>query len=51
MYFAAEPLNQQDPLLRQSWAKDSLIARVLPPTAKEEPDSKIVVWDSVLIRG
>ena len=51
MYFQDEPLNQKDPLLQQSWAKDSLIARVLPPTAKEEPDSRIVVWDIVLIQG
>lgn len=51
MYFPDEPLNLKDPLLQQSWAKDSLIARVLPPTANEEPESKIVLWDIVLIQG
>ena len=51
MYFPDEPLNQKDPLLQQSWAKESLMAKILPPTASEEPDSKIVVWDIVLIQG
>ena len=51
MYFPDEPLNKKDPLLQQSWAKDSLIARVLPPTADEEADAKLVVWDIVLIQG
>jgi protocatechuate 3,4-dioxygenase beta subunit len=51
MYFAQEPLNEKDPLLQQSWAKESLIAQVLPPTAQEEPDARLVVWDIVLIQG
>ena len=51
MYFAGEALNAKDPLLQQSWAKDSLIANILPPTANEEPDAKLVVWDIVLIQG
>jgi protocatechuate 3,4-dioxygenase beta subunit len=51
MYFPDEPLNDKDPLLQQSWAKDSLIAQVLPPTADEEPDAKLVVWNIVLIQG
>jgi len=51
MYFAGDPLNDKDPLLQQSWAKDSLIAKVLPPTANEESDSNLVVWDLVLIQG
>jgi protocatechuate 3,4-dioxygenase beta subunit len=51
MYFPGEPLNDKDPLLQRSWAKDSLIARVLPPTKEEEPDSLLVVWDIVLIQG
>lgn len=51
MYFSDEPLNRKDPLLQQSWAKGSLIAKVLPPTAGEEPDAKLVVWDIVLIQG
>ena len=51
MYFPDEPLNKKDSLLQQSWAKDSLIARVLPPTAEEEADAKLVLWDIVLIQG
>lgn len=51
MYFAGEPLNAKDPLLQQSWAKDSLIASILPPSANEEADSKLVVWDIVLVQG
>lgn len=51
MYFPNEPLNDVDPLLQQSWAKESLIAKVLPPTPNEEIDSLLVVWDIVLIQG
>jgi protocatechuate 3,4-dioxygenase beta subunit len=51
MYFPGEPLNDKDPLLQRSWAKDSLIARVLPPTKEEEADALLVVWDIVLIQG
>jgi protocatechuate 3,4-dioxygenase beta subunit len=51
MYFPGEALNERDPLLQQSWAKDSLIARVLPPTAAEEADARLVLWDIVLIQG
>ncbi|MEO8165758.1 MAG: protocatechuate 3,4-dioxygenase [Betaproteobacteria bacterium] len=51
MYFDNEPLNQKDPLLQQSWAKDSLIAKTLPPDAEVEPDARLVVWDIVLVQG
>jgi protocatechuate 3,4-dioxygenase beta subunit len=51
MYFAGEALNDKDRLLQSSWAKDSLIAKVLPATAQEEPDARLVVWDIVLIQG
>lgn len=50
MYFPNEPLNAKDPLLQQSWAKDSLIAQVRDPAAGEEP-AKRVVWNIVLIQG
>ena len=50
MYFADEPLNRKDPLLQQSWAKESLIAKILPASA-EEPNARLVVWDIVLIQG
>ena len=49
MYFPGEPLNDKDLLLQNIRAnKDSLIAKVLPPTSDVEPDSRIVVWDIVL---
>ena len=51
MYFADEPLNQKDPLLQQSWAKNSLIAKIQTAKASEEPDAKLVEWDIVLIQG
>lgn len=51
MYFPDEPLNKKDPLLQQSWAKDSLIAQVLEPAADGEPGAKSVVWNIVLIQG
>ena len=51
MYFENEPLNDKDMLLQSSWAKDSLIAKVLPPTPKEEQDAHLVVFDIVLIQG
>jgi protocatechuate 3,4-dioxygenase beta subunit len=51
MYFAGEALNDKDALLQASWAKESLIAKVLPPTTKEEQDARRVVWDIVLIQG
>ena len=41
----------KDPLLQQSWAKESLIAQMLPPMANDEPESRIVFWDIVLIQG
>lgn len=52
MYFSdEEKLNADDQLLQGSWSKESLIANVMPPTANEEPNSKLVVWDIVLIQG
>jgi len=52
MYFSdEEALNGKDRLLQSSWAKESLIARVLPPTAAEEPEARLALWDIVLIQG
>lgn len=51
MYFAGESLNDKDRLLQASWAKDSLIAKVLPPTASDEPDARLAVFDIILIQG
>ncbi len=52
MYFSdEEKLNSTDQLLQNAWSKESLIAKVLPPTQNEEPDSQLVVWDVVLLTG
>ena len=52
MYFPGEPLNDKDILLQQLRNnRDGAIAKVLPPTADVEPDSRIVVWDIVLDKG
>jgi protocatechuate 3,4-dioxygenase beta subunit len=51
MYFEGEALNDKDRLLQSSWGKDRLVARVLPPTAGEEPDAQLAVWDIVLFTG
>jgi hypothetical protein len=45
-------LNDNDLLLQNIRAnKDSLIAKVLPPTSDVEAESLIVMWDIVLDKG
>ena len=52
MYFPGESLNDTDLLLQKLRAnRDGAIAKVLPPTADVEPDSRLVVWDIVLDKG
>jgi protocatechuate 3,4-dioxygenase beta subunit len=52
MYFPGEPLNDKDILLQQLRNnREGAIAKVLPPTADVEPDSRLVVWDIVLDKG
>ena len=51
MYFPDEPLNKKDPLLQQSWAKESLIAEILPATGEDRGAAKRVVWNIVLVQG
>lgn len=52
MYFPGEPLNDKDLLLQNIRAnKEGLVAKVLPPTADVEPDSRLVVWDIVVDKG
>src|SRR2546427_13297788 len=52
MYFPGELLNDKDLLLQKIRVnKESLIAKVLPPTADVEPDSLTVVWDIVVDKG
>jgi protocatechuate 3,4-dioxygenase, beta subunit len=53
MYFDGEPLNEQDRFL-QSVLPDRrvlLIAKLLPPPAGLEPDSRLVVFDIVTLKG
>jgi protocatechuate 3,4-dioxygenase, beta subunit len=52
MYFPGEPLNDKDILLQSVRAnREGAIAKVLPPTADVEPESRLVVWDIVLDKG
>jgi protocatechuate 3,4-dioxygenase, beta subunit len=51
-YFPGEPLNDKDILLQSVRAnREGAIAKVLPPTADVEPESRLVVWDIVLDKG
>jgi protocatechuate 3,4-dioxygenase, beta subunit len=52
MYFPGDPLNDKDLLLQNlRLNKEGAIAKVLPPTADVEPDSRLVVWDIVIDKG
>lgn len=48
MYFAGEPLNEQDRFLQAASGRERLIATLRPPTADLEPDSLLANWDIVL---
>ena len=53
MYFDGEPLNERDRFL-QSVPPDQrvlLIAKLLPPPAELEPDSRLVIFDIVTLKG
>jgi len=52
MYFAGEPLNDQDPFLHSLGTnRERLIVPLGPPTPELEPDSRVAVWDIVLDKG
>jgi len=53
MYFEGEPLNEQDRFLQSvsPAARALLVARLLPAPAEFEPDSRLVVFDIVTLRG
>jgi protocatechuate 3,4-dioxygenase beta subunit len=53
MYFPNEPLNEKDDIFVHEGGKDrnKLVCKVLPPTKNEEPESKLAMWDIVLISG
>jgi protocatechuate 3,4-dioxygenase beta subunit len=53
LYFDGEPLNERDQFL-QSVLPDRrvlLIAKLLPPPAELEPDSRLVIFDIVTLKG
>ena len=53
LYFDGEPLNEKDQFL-QSVLPDRrvlLIAKLLPPPADLEPDSRLVIFDIVTLKG
>jgi protocatechuate 3,4-dioxygenase beta subunit len=51
MYFPGEPHNVTDPFLHSAVRPDALIARLEPPTPDMEPESKLALFDIVLLRG
>jgi protocatechuate 3,4-dioxygenase beta subunit len=52
MFFAGEPLNEQDRLLQQvSYNKPGVLAAVSGPTGDMAPDSLLVRWDVVIATG
>lgn len=52
MYFPGEELNEKDQIFKESGAsREVLIAKILPPGKDQEPESKLAVWDIVLLNG
>jgi len=53
MYFEGESLNEKDRWLQSALpgSADLLIAKVLPPPPDLEPNSLLVVFDIVTLRG
>ena len=51
MYFPGGPLNGKDQIFQQTEGRETLIAKILPPTKDVEPDARLAVWDIVLLRG
>ena len=52
MFFPGEALNDQDMIFRGvPDHHELLVAQVLPPNGDMEPDSRLVVWDIVVLRG
>jgi protocatechuate 3,4-dioxygenase beta subunit len=52
LFFAGEPLNEQDFVLQAAWRnRDRLIAELLPAPPDVDPQSRLVRWDIVLPTG
>lgn len=48
MYFEGEPLNAKDRLLQKAQDKETMMSRLVAPTARQERDALVAVWDIVL---
>lgn len=51
MYFEGDPLNEKDRLLQSAGNRNGLMARIGPPSGKQERDALTARWDVVLISG
>jgi protocatechuate 3,4-dioxygenase, beta subunit len=53
MYFDGEPLNDQDRFLQSALPDERplLVCKLLPPTPEFEPNSRLVVFDIVTLKG
>jgi protocatechuate 3,4-dioxygenase, beta subunit len=51
MYFAGDPYNDQDRWLQSARRKDLLVVTPQPPPKELEPESKLAIFDIVLLRG
>jgi len=53
MYFEGEPLNEQDRFLQNALPdrRPLLVAKLLPPASEMEPNSRLVVFDIVTLKG
>lgn len=51
MYFEGDPLNEQDLLLKVSFAPQTQMTRLEAAAAGQEPDALRATWDIVLITG
>lgn len=51
MYFEGEELNEKDRILQGAPRKEGLISRYAGPSAEQEPDALVAVWNIVLLAG
>jgi hypothetical protein len=51
MYFEGEELNDKDHLLQGASRTEGLIAHYGAPSAEEEPNALVAVWNIVLMAG
>lgn len=52
LFFAGEPLNDQDRIFQQvPRNREALLVKLLPAPADEDPTDRLIQWDIVLPRG